>query len=127
MRDIRDDRDEEIFDERNWDPLRLALSSLTGPLQGVPVMGEALHKAIFAIGDEFAFDSSAIDLARPATAARDLVTGESFEDGFSDTLRDLESTMQGIGYFSDQAAAATSIMHMVRDLEGVASNLAGND
>lgn len=53
--DLRSDDDDEWLDERNWDPKRLALSSLTGPLAGIPMLGEETEATLMAMAGERPF------------------------------------------------------------------------
>jgi hypothetical protein len=42
---MRDDDDDEIFDEKNWSAKRMALATIAGPLNGIPFVGEMIEAA----------------------------------------------------------------------------------
>ena len=117
-RDMRDD-DDEVFDERNWSFKRLALATSTDWLFGFPVVGEGIQKAIFSMAGEFTFDGNLMDPVKDlGTAPIKLLTGES-----SNELRDLEKILTALGLFNNNAASATSLMHILRDAVGATKNL----
>lgn len=129
MRDIRDDgEDDEIFDAENWDPKRLALSALTGPLAGIPALGDAVEAGLFAAFDEFLPEGNLISGVRSAFDSvgqlPKWLTGD--RQGLDNALKDSEALMSGLGLASDSAAAVTSLLHVVRDLFGLARNVTGN-
>jgi hypothetical protein len=117
-RDARGDDDDEVFDERYWSAKRLGLVTATDWLFGFPVVGEQIQNAIFSAFGEYQFDSSLLDpIGKAPGSVKKLVTG-----GSKDVLRDVENIMTAIGLFDDNTAAATSIMHMIRDLYGLGKN-----
>lgn len=127
MRDVRDDEDDELFDERNWDPKRLSLSSLAGPLQGIPILGDVLEGAIFKAtgtylpeGNLFSGVEGAI---RGTSKVPDWFNGDrEWEDIFAD----IEGILGGAAPFSDSAAAATSASHVVSDTMRILDNFLGD-
>ena len=126
MRDIRDDGDDdEIFDDKNWDPKRLALSALTGPLAGVPALGDALEGLAFAAFGEYLPEGNLISglqtAGRAVKSIPDWFTGD--REGWDTAIKDAEALMGGFGLVSDSAAAATSLLHVARDLFGIGQNL----
>jgi len=124
MRDLRDSDDDEIFDEKNWDLKRLALSSLTGPIQGVPMLGDAVEAMVFSAFGEYLPSGNMLSNAEKAAGSVGNVgkwfTGERELD---DALKDAEAILSGVGLVSENAAAATSLMHVLRDAYGIIDNL----
>lgn len=117
-RDARDDEDDEIFDDRNWNPQRLALTTATDWLFGFPVVGEEVQRAIYTATGEYMPDGGALSAVSDSIpAARRLLSGES-----KDGLRDAEKIFTAFGLFNDNAAALTSLMHLVRDTIGLGRN-----
>jgi hypothetical protein len=125
-RDAKDDEDEEIFDEKNWNLKRLALSSALGPFGGVPLLGDGLEAGVYKLAGEYLPQGNMITgIAESVAAFGDI--GDIPNQDISETLRDVESMFTFLGGVSETAAAATSIMHIVRDFWGVAENLAPDD
>jgi hypothetical protein len=128
LRDLRDDEDDEWFDERNWDPARLAIASLTGPIQGIPMLGDAIESAIFTgFGEYQASGTWLNNLAVGVKGALKIPDWFSGEREFEDALKDVEALLGGLAIFSGNASAGTSFMHVARDLYGIASNIEGTD
>lgn len=123
IRDARDDRDDEWLDERNWDLKKLALSSLTGPFQGLPVLGDALDAVVMKAFGERPFDGNLLSGGARAvdslSNAPDYFTGDK---DMGDALRDAETIMSGAAPASDEAAAAATFMHLIRDLHAAVDN-----
>jgi hypothetical protein len=127
MRDLRDDDDDETFDEKNWDPKRLALATVTGPFQGLPFLGDALEATVFKIGGEYLPEGNMFSNApKAADRTADLIMGDRPED-LEEAAKDAETILSGAGLFSDSAAAASSFSHLLRDLINIAENLTGTD
>lgn len=128
MRDMRDDDDEEFFDEKNWGPKRLALSALVGPLNAVPVVGDLAESALFAVAGEYLPEGNMLsNLPRGAqrvTKIPDWFTGD--RDAV-DIARDVETILSGMGALSRNASAAASVSHFVTDLFRMADNALSDD
>lgn len=122
-RDMRDDDDDETFDERNWSLKKLALLSLTGPLQGIPFLGEELEASIYSIGGEYQPGGNLLGSIPKAFKAATRVTdwGDAKPD---EIMRDVEAILQGLALGNDTISAASSLSHLARDLFGVAANVA---
>lgn len=123
MRDARDDRDDELFDQRNWNAKKLALASFTGPFQGFPILGDILDAGLMALFGERPFEgnllSSGPKAAQSLTQMPDYFTGDK---DMADALRDAETIATGAAPFSDEAAAAASFTHLLRDLHAAWKN-----
>jgi hypothetical protein len=127
MRDIRDDgEDDEIFDERNWDPARLGLQSLTGPLGGLPYIGDAIESAIFAAAGEY-LPSSGTPLDNVEKAViplKRLITGDI--EGAGQAMKDGEAILSAGALADDRLSALNSLSHVARDLFGIMQNVTGD-
>jgi len=123
MRDLRSDEDEEWLDEKNWNPTRIGLMALTGPLGGFPIVGKEIEAAIFSAAGIWSPNGSLLNA--PAKAAQTITDFPGYFDGdkdFSDALRDAETILTGAAPVSDTAAAAASFSHVVRDVFGLMDN-----
>ncbi|MFN0130809.1 MAG: JAB domain-containing protein [Verrucomicrobiales bacterium] len=125
-RDMRDDDDEELFDERNWGLARMGAATLAGPLHGIPGLSDAFESAA---GRAFGTHSPEGDIfssaARGVTATKRLATLDFLDsdEPIEDLMRDVEAVLMAAGLANETAASAASLMHPVRDAVGVASNL----
>jgi hypothetical protein len=122
IRDLRNDDDDEIFDERYWNPYRLALMTTMGPLGGVPFIGGMIEDATYAATGQFMPRGGILGFLDDAAALP-----RKWSKGKVDPLKDIETlTTAGAG-FSGTSAAAASAMHLIRDLVGLAENIEGPD
>jgi hypothetical protein len=128
MRDARDDgEDDEIFDEKNWDPWRLALQSLAGPLNGLPYLGKVIEDSIFEAAGEFTFaGGTPLDNVSKGTAAAKRVLSGDVED-MDQALRDAEAILSAGALGSDKHSAGASFSHLARDIFGFIRNATGTD
>lgn len=125
MRDVRNGDDDEIFDEKYWDPKRMALMSLTGPVAGIPIVGNTIESIIWEAGGEYLPDGNLLDSSvRAVTAIKKLPDYLQGDKDIEDAIKDIEAVLAGAGLGSNQAAAATSAMHIIRDLWGFVTNWA---
>lgn len=128
-RDARDGEDDEVFDEKYWSAKRLALSTATDWLTGFPVLGEEVQRAVMAAAGEYAPDGGLISAGKDAVGPikRTPENVELFFSGdWEQPLRDVEKILSAVGLLSDNTAAATSIMHLVRDIYGLGENFIGD-
>lgn len=132
MADMRDDDDDEIFDDKHWSISRLTAQTLAGPFQGVPVVGEGIEATIFAgfreMGLKPGYLPSGNILETPqrgGKAAMDVMSGDSFEST-EKVLRDVDSIITGAAPFSDSAAAYSSFSHFARDVFNMGKNAVGD-
>jgi hypothetical protein len=119
-RDLRDDEDDEIFDEKYWNIRRIALSASTDWLFGFPVIGEEIQGAIFAAAGEYRPDSG---LFSSIAAAPGAFKNLFIDFDSTDVLRDVEKIATAVGLFNDSAAAGVSVLHIIRDVFDLGSNL----
>lgn len=126
--DLRHDEDDEWFDERNWDAKRLALQTLTGPLAGIPIIGDSVEAAAFKLAGVFMPEGNLFSMGQKglesATKVPQWFTGER---EFMDAIADAEKMVSGVGIFSGNAAAAASLSHVVVDAFKVIDNLIDED
>jgi hypothetical protein len=122
LRDIRNDDDDEIFDERYWDPTRLALQAMTGPLGAVPFLGGMLEGATYKATGQYMPRGGMLESLGDATA-----TANRWAHGKADPLKDLETVFTAGASVSGTSAAAASAMHLIRDTVGFLQNLEGPD
>lgn len=130
VRDMRDDgEDEEVFDERNWDPKRLLLAALTGPFAGVPFIGDMIESATYAAtgtympgGDLF---SSAAKAPKSVGRLADMTIGDEEADAAT-ILKDVEAILTAMGLFNETLSAYSSLSHVARDAYSVGSNFTGD-
>lgn len=120
-RDLRDDDDDEVFDEKNWGAKRLALSASTGPFGGIPLLGDALEAGVYKASGEYLPEGNLISSLGASFKAATRVSdwGDSKPD---EIMRDIENIISGFGLFNDTISATSSLSHLARDLFGVASN-----
>jgi shikimate kinase len=74
FRDLRDDDDEETFDEKNWGWNRMAAMLISDPLYGFPVVGEAVESAIFNAFGVYTPSGPLFDIAPAVPAAKRMLT-----------------------------------------------------
>jgi hypothetical protein len=119
-RDMRDDEDEEVFDAKYWSLRRLALAASTDWLFGFPIVGEEIQGAIYSALGEQRLDSGLFSAISQAPGAfKNLVIDWDSED----VLRDFEKIVMAAGLFNDQIAAAASVLHIIRDVFDLSSNI----
>jgi len=124
LRDMRDDGDDEFFDERNWDPRKLALQTLTGPLQGIPILGKEIESSINAAFDQWQTDGSLLSAGRQLAQRYDRMDDHLAKGDVDNLMKDAELILTFLSPGSDSMAASTSISHLVRDLYNLLKNAA---
>lgn len=121
--DAIDPSDDDIFDDKHWNPKRLALSSLTGPLQGIPVLGDALNATIFGLAGVYQPEGTILDAKNAVAAVRRIpktVTGQSDTEH---VLKDADSILSALGMANETLAAAASVTHLAKQLYGTGKNV----
>lgn len=121
FRDLRDDDDEEVFDEKNWGWKRMAATLISDPLYGFPVIGEALQSAIFNAFGVYTPSGPLFDFAPAVPAAKRMVGQYPFDlmDGeldFRDVVRDVNRILSTAGLFNSTIAGAASISNLGKDI-----------
>jgi hypothetical protein len=119
-RDIKDDDDDEWFDEKNWDVRRMALMMSTDFVYGFPVLGEMAEETAFRLFGEYRPQGSVLSVGdAPAALSRmpqhiaDTLNGEADTDKI---VKDVNRMLQGMGLFAPQAASAAALSNAAKDL-----------
>lgn len=125
MRDVRDDDDDEWFDEKNWGVKRLALSSLTGPFQGIPFIGDMIEGGVYSMAGEYLPEGNLFSSIPKSlkTATQVSEWGDKKPD---EIIRDIETILSGAALVdpTGNSAATASLSHLVRDLFSIGQNIA---
>jgi hypothetical protein len=127
FRDMRDEDDEEIFDEKNWGWKRLAAQFISDPIYGIPVVGETIEGAIYTAFGVYQPSGSVFDVARGVPAAKRLVTQYPVdllegEAEFRDIVADVNRVLAAAGLFNGTIAGAASISNLAKDIFEVGDN-----
>jgi hypothetical protein len=127
-RDLRDDDDDEIFDEKNWNWEKLALMSATEWMYGFPLVGEVAQNFILKSAGQHTFDggllSTITDAVPSVKRIPDMLSGEMEAE---EIFRDVDKMLSAAGYLNKNFAAAATFSHVARDLFGVGKNLKGDE
>ena len=130
FRDLRDDDDEETFDEKNWGWNRMAAMLISDPLYGFPVVGEAVESAIFNAFGVYTPSGPLFDVAPAVPAVKrlayDYPMGEQ-EAEFRDIVRDVNRILSTAGLFNNTIAGAAAISNLVKDTVEVGDNVLNRD
>jgi hypothetical protein len=103
------------------------MSVVSSPLQGLPVFGDMLEAGAFKAAGQYLPEGNLLSTApRAVTAAMRIDDALAGDQEISETLRDVEMILAGMGLFHSDIAAAASLSHLVRDLYGVGENATEN-
>jgi hypothetical protein len=132
FRDLRDDDDEETFDEKNWGWNRMAAMLISDPLYGFPVVGEAVESAIFNAFGVYTPTGPLFDIAPAVPAAKRMLTEYPAqvlegEAEFRDIVRDVNRILSTAGLFNNTIAGAAAISNLVKDTVEVGDNVLNRD
>lgn len=120
MRDIRSDEDDEWFDERHWSPKRLGRMALTGPLGGMPYLGEVIENTSYKLTGEYMPAGGML-----AGIGGSLSIVPKWLEGDFDVLKDAEKIFTDGAAVSSTSGAMASAMHILRDAWGIIENIEG--
>jgi len=126
-KDMKDDDDDELFDDKTWNWKRIGVAMLTEPLQGIPYLGDYIEKGINAALGQYHQSSDLISFERGVRAIKhipDILDGERDMEG---VLKDIDGMVSLMGMFNQSAAAAASLTHIASDFFGVAKNATTED
>ena len=126
-KDMKDDDDDELFDDKTWNWKRIGVAMLTEPLQGIPYLGDYIEKGINAALGQYHQSSDLINFERGVRAIKhipDILDGERDMEG---VLKDIDGMVSLMGMFNQSAAAAASLTHIASDFFGVAKNATTED
>jgi hypothetical protein len=115
-RDMLDDDDEELFDDKYWSPKRIAIAAATEPLYGFPVLGSTAQNAIYRAFGEYQPGGTMFDVDRAINPVKRIP--EYLEGDFEmrDVIRDIDMIVSAMGLAHPNIAAAASITHLAKDL-----------
>jgi len=126
-KDMKDDDDDELFDDKTWNWKRIGVAMATEPLQGIPYLGDYIEKGINAALGQYHQSSDLINFERGVRAIKhipDILEGERDMEG---VLKDIDGMVSLMGMFNQSAAAAASLTHIASDFFGVAKNATTED
>jgi len=133
FRDLRDDDDDEIFDEKNWGANRMLAMLISEPLYGFPVVGEAIESAIFSAFGVYKPSGPLFDLAPavPAIKRMGYDYPMALMEGdveWRDVARDVNRILGTAGLFNSTIAGAASISNLAKDaFEVTSANLPSDE
>lgn len=121
FRDLKDEDDDEIFDEKNWGWNRMLALLISDPLYGFPIIGEAAESAVFNALGVYKPSGPIFDLAPAVPAAKRMVTQYPAEilEGeaeWRDIVRDVNRILSTAGLFNSTIAGAASISNLANDV-----------
>jgi hypothetical protein len=125
-KDLKDDDDDTLFDDRNWNLKQMVASTLSGPLQGIPGLGSAFQSVISNTAGTYNQQGNLLDgFGKSVPALKGLISGESMEDAepVEEIMKDVEAILTAAGMVNETAASATSLFHLVRDGSSVLDGL----
>lgn len=122
-RDMKDHDDEEWFDDKNWGVKKLVLSSVLGPLSGMPVLGDIIEGGVYKAAGEYLPEGNLLSATtRAAGAAKHAKEWFSGEREIDDTLKDWDTILSGLGVANETIAASASLSHLALDLFQLTKN-----
>ncbi|MEI7955037.1 MAG: hypothetical protein WCJ66_07710, partial [Verrucomicrobiota bacterium] len=124
IKDSKDSKDAEWFDEKHWSAKRLALATFTSPFQGIPLLGDIIQQAAYSGFHEYSPEgnllSGMVNAGKRVAHVPEWFTGQrDIEEG----IKDAEAILAGIGAYNDTIAASASVAHLARDIYGTAKNV----
>jgi hypothetical protein len=126
--DAKDKEDDELFDERNWNLNRLAITVGTDWTKGVPLFGDMLQAGAFAVAGEYQPEGNLLSGAGRGVKAGLKLAERLNEDGVvdgllsTDTVNDADLILSAMGLTNDNIAAAASIAHLLKDVTKIVGN-----
>jgi hypothetical protein len=132
FRDLRDDDDDEVFDEKNWGWNRMAAMLISDPLYGFPVVGEAIESGIFNAFGVYTPSGPLFDVAPAVPAVKRMAYDHPMallegEAEYRDILRDVNRILSTAGLFNSTIAGAASLTNLAKDSFEVGDNLLGDE
>jgi hypothetical protein len=131
--DIRDGEDDELLDEKYWNPARLSAQTLAGPFSGFPIAGDFLEGGTFALWKKLGMNPGYLpegnlldSIPRAAKSADRMTTNaltSSEYDDIDTIIKDVDTMVNGVAPFNDSAAAYSSFIHLGRDLFRIGKNV----
>jgi hypothetical protein len=122
--------DDDETDERIWSKWALLLSTVTDPLQGIPIFGTMLKQGVFKVagewvpeGDLFSGVGRAVETG--VKVAKRIEEGDEWE--WEQTIKDVDAILSAMGLFNENIAAAASLTHLAKDIFGAGKNVLGEE
>jgi hypothetical protein len=122
-RDIMDDEDDELFDDKYWSPKRIAIAVATEPFYGFPVLGSVVQEAVYKSFGEYKPAGSLFSVDRAVGPIKRLPEYLSGDFEMREVMRDIDMLMSALGLMHPNLAAASSITHLARDLFNVGDSV----
>ena len=121
-RDARDEEDDEWFDEKNWNIKKMLLTSLTDPFMGIPLFGEAIQEAAYALTGTYYNNSDLLSVTRAMRAIRNVDDTFAGDRDMDEILGDVNALLGLGGLFNQNIAAIASLSTVAKDVFGVGNN-----
>ena len=115
-RDILDDEDDELFDDKYWSPKRIATAIATEPLYGFPVLGSVVQEAVYKSFGEYKPSESLFSVQNAIGPIKRLPDHLSGDTDLREVMRDIDMVVSALGIMHPNIAAAASITHLAKDL-----------
>jgi hypothetical protein len=121
-KDLKDDSDDEWFDEKHWGWKRLLMMSATDPLNGIPLVGSSAQEAVLHLGGVYYQNDNLLSLNKAASTARQLPKYWEGDWTSDQAMRDVDTILSVAGMANQNIAAYASLSHLANDAFGVAKN-----
>lgn len=115
-RDILDDEDDELFDDKYWSLKRMLIAVATEPLYGFPVLGSTVENAINKGFGEYQSSGTLFDVDRAINPFKRIPEYMEGDFEMRDVMRDIDMIVSAMGLAHPNIAAAASITHLAKDL-----------
>jgi hypothetical protein len=115
-RDILDDDDDELFDEKYWSAKRIAMAVATEPFYGFPVLGSVVQEAVYKSFGEYRPQGSLFSVDNAVGPIKRLPEYMEGDFEMRDVMRDIDMIVSALGLAHPNIAAAASITHLAKDL-----------
>jgi hypothetical protein len=122
-KDLKDDSDDEWFDEKHWGWKRLLMMAATDPLNGIPLVGSSAQEAALHLGGVYYQNDNLLSLNKAASTARQLPKYWEGDWTSDQAMRDVDTILSVAGMANQNIAAYASLSHLVNDAFGVAKNI----
>lgn len=122
--DLRDDEDEDFLDAKHWHPRSILTGMATSPAHGFPVIGKEVENLVRkTAGGDYVYQGGSIFNIENLSDVWGLFS-EWDDVTVEKKLRQLHKVTGAVGTFNADAAAVTSFLSLLRDLQRIGVNLA---
>lgn len=115
-RDIMDDEDDDLFDDKYWSPKRIAIAMATEPLYGFPALGSVVQGGVNKAFGEYKPSGSLFSVDRAIGPIKRLPDHLSGDTDLREVMRDIDMVISALGIMHPNIAATASITHLAKDL-----------